>query len=147
MCTNTASLFTLTVNTCGTTADSLVRQHCGTRIFAVTHVVLHNDICERYILHMLAPRHWRIMNCLRLQHIVLFFSMCDVRFCGWNLFGHHVFLPAIAIMSSQQIRILPLLTCIGAETLAYMRAFLCVQPDTRFCMPLSIRSWKHAHPL
>ena len=50
-------------------------------------------------------------------------------------------------MSSQQIRILPLLTCIGAETLAYRRAFLCVQPDTRFCMPLSIRSWKHAHPL
>ena len=46
------------------------------------------------------------MNCLRLQHIVLFFSMCAVIFCGWNLFGHHVFLPAIAIMSSQQIRIL-----------------------------------------
>ena len=32
-------------------------------------------------------------------------------------------------------------------TLTYIRAFLCVQPDTRFCMPLSIRSWKHDHPL
>ena len=32
--------------------------------------------------------------------------MCADSFCGWNLFGHQVFLPAIAIMSSQQIRIL-----------------------------------------
>ena len=32
--------------------------------------------------------------------------MCADIFCGWNLFGHQVFLPAIAIMSSQQIRIL-----------------------------------------
>ena len=35
-----------------------------------------------------------------------FFSMCAVIFCGRNLFGHQVFLHAIAVMSSQQIRIL-----------------------------------------
>ena len=87
------------------------------------------------------------MHCLRLQHIVLFFSMYADIFCGWNLFEHHVFLPAIAIMSSQHNESCNLLTCIGAETPAYMKTFLCVQPDTRFCLPLSIRSWKNAHPL
>ena len=87
------------------------------------------------------------MHCLRLQHIVLFFSMYADIFCGWNLFEHHVFLPAIAIMSSQNNESCNLLTCIGAETPAYMKTFLCVQPDTRFCLPLSIRSWKNAHPL
>ena len=39
VCTNFASLITSTVNTCGSTADSLVRHLCGPRVFAVTQKV------------------------------------------------------------------------------------------------------------
>ena len=67
VCTNIASLFTLTVNTCGTTADSLVRHHCGPRIFAVTKEVWHNDMCERYILHI-----WNVYIDLSKLHMIRF---------------------------------------------------------------------------
>ena len=112
-----------------------------------THV-LHDDMCERYILHMLTPgalAHYKqVYDC---NTSYCFFSMCAVIFCGWNLFGHQVFLPAIAVMSSQQIRILQssnLYWCRNSHT----DEGILVWPARHPLLQAAIdKVMKHAHPL
>ena len=112
-----------------------------------THV-LHNDMCEQYILHMLAPRalaHYKLF--MMAAHRTVFFRCMLIFFAGEIYLDiKSSFLQSLSCLLNKY-ESCNLQTCIGAGTLTYMRAFLCVQPDTRFCMPLSIRSWKHAHPL